>query len=162
MGRINKYSKKMNRYEAQSKQRARVEYATQGTGRYIYKNRLKATLQLPKPGLDGKKIVEPDEEWEGDSYFMRMVTETREAFLVREIVEEPKQEKPKEQPMNEQKLILDQPETVTVEGVVERVAVQPGPKPINETNPSRTSVSMPKDVLINEDPASGVEIILGD
>ena len=161
MGRINKYSKKLTRYEQQANKQKRIATATCGNGRYIYKNRLPATLQLPKPGLDGKKVVGPNEEWEGDDYFMFMVNKTREAFLVREIIEEPKEQPIQETKMPEEKLILDQPERVTTEGTVERIVTKPSAKPLHEANPGKAPVSMPKDVLINEDPSSGVEILLG-
>lgn len=61
--------------------------------------------------------------------------------------------------MNEQKLILDQPETVTTKGVVEQVVVEPL-KSLNEAKPAEASAS--DLALINEDPMSGIEIILRD
>lgn len=67
-----------------------------------------------------------------------------------------------EKAMNEQKLILDQPETVTTKGVVEHVVVEPvsvaPPKKVVETK----KIQGTEDVLLNEDPMAGIEIILRD
>jgi hypothetical protein len=56
------------------------------------------------------------------------------------------------------KLILDQPDCVTQKGKVEHVLVQPTKKPLNEVMPQ--DPSQPGDMLINEDPMDGVEIIM--
>jgi hypothetical protein len=59
----------------------------------------------------------------------------------------------------EKKLILDQPDTVTTEGTVEHVAgVDPLAQPLVET-----PQGLPKqDILLNEDPVDGVEIIVNE
>ena len=62
--------------------------------------------------------------------------------------------------MNEQKLILDQPDLVTNQGKVEHV-VAPNPKlqPINDAvNPNGSKA---QDVLLTEDPVEGLTIIRG-
>ncbi len=55
----------------------------------------------------------------------------------------------------EQKLILDQPNIVKQEGTIEHV-LPVKQKPLHEGIPNEEK----PDVLINEDPMSGVEIIL--
>ena len=61
--------------------------------------------------------------------------------------------------MQEQKLIVDQPETVTAEGTVEHVIPTAGLKPLAEGHPGEEQKAK-TDVLLNEDPLTGVEIIL--
>ena len=60
--------------------------------------------------------------------------------------------------MLEQKLILDQPDRVTNEGTVENV-VQQQPKKKVKQNESRQPKPAQPDVLLNEDPMAGVEIL---
>jgi hypothetical protein len=55
----------------------------------------------------------------------------------------------------ENKLILDQPSTVTANGTVEHVVAS---QTINEASPNASQ----KEVLLNETPLDGVEIIIGD
>jgi hypothetical protein len=107
---------------------------------------------LIKTAADGKtKEVPPNGTWEGDDYFMEHV-KRGEAVCVKELVS-PMAE---DQKMNEEKLILDQPEKVTTKGPVEHVIVEPT-QPLNE-NPSDPTAK-PKDKLLNEDPMAGVTII---
>ena len=73
---------------------------------------------------------------------------------VKQIIIPAEEERKKE--LMENKLILDQPETVTTEGVVERVVVSD--LPLNENDPQNDKT---KEVLINESPLDGVKIILG-
>ena len=128
-------------------------YKIKGYGLYEYQNRLNATLGLPKPLADGKtKTIAAGGKFEGDDYFMYMVpTELR----VLRVIIPADEERKKEMTMNNQKLILDQPETVTNEGVVEFVVSTD--LPLNENDPKNQTK---KEVLINEDPIDGVKIIL--
>ena len=159
MGRIQKHKKRVTRLEAQLNRKAQIAYRTQGTGLYIYRNRTQATLQLPKKSSDGKTVVGPNEEWQGDNYFMFMLSPpVSEAVLVKDISDTLQPQKQEKQQMNE-KLILDQPDKVTTEGTVEQVMVSKA-KPINEANPATKQVSS-KEVLLNDDASDGVEIILG-
>jgi hypothetical protein len=77
-----------------------------------------------------------------------------------EILPNPVENKPeilqKEQIMD--KLILDQPDRITTEGRVETVLVSPT-LPLNETPVDPTKE---KEVLINEDPMDGIEIVLNE
>ena len=60
---------------------------------------------------------------------------------------------------NEKQLILDQPDTITKAGKIERVVVTPDAKPLNDgVHPVAKTGN---EVLLTEDPLDGVEIILG-
>jgi hypothetical protein len=158
MGRINRTSKRVTKYEALAQQRERLEYKTKGEGLYLYRNRSKdATLELPKPLPNGQKTVGPLGEFQGDSYYMQLVR-TNLATLVREIIS-PAEEKA----MNEQKLILDQPERVTARGTVEHVLVEPNNDgtPVTPKTKTKKEHSKKKETLLNEAPVDGVEILLG-
>ena len=150
---VRRLSKKVSRFEALNQRQEKLERALKGEGLYVYRNRSKeADLDLPKPTKSGQVRVGPGEEWQGDNYYMHLVRSNM-ATLVREIYS-PDQEKV----MNEQKLLVDQPETVTAEGTVEHVVAQPGQVPLNEGQP--TEGQEETDVLLNEDPLGGVDIIL--
>ena len=82
-----------------------------------------------------------------------MLLVPQEAILVRTIIS-PQQER--EQKMKEEKLLLDQPEKVTVEGTVEQVVKNPVKK-LNET----PVVDPSQEVLLTEDPMDGVQILRG-
>jgi hypothetical protein len=157
MGKINRTSKRVTRYEALAQQRERLAYKTHGEGLYLYRNKSKdATLELPKPTATGQKVVGPLGEWQGDNYYMQLV-KTNLATLVREIIS-PAEEKA----MNEQKLILDQPDRVTSKGTVEHVLVEPNnavaePATTKKTKKEHTKK---KETLLNEAPVDGVEIVL--
>ena len=142
--------RKIARYEKITNYKDKVKAYQEGKGSFIYKNNTPGTLILPKISADGKSSVEKNETWTGDDYYMNMVP--AEAILL-EIIQE---KEAKMENVNEEKLILDQPETVTTEGVVERVVVSD--LPLNENDPQNDKT---KEVLINESPLDGVKIILG-
>jgi hypothetical protein len=108
---------------------------------------------LPKPAANGQKYVRPGDEFQGDSYFMEMV-KTNQVRLVRTLIT-PEQERGTK--MNEEKLICDQPDIVTTQGKVEHVVVTEK-KPLNESGKKQEATSQPE-VLINEDPLAGVDIL---
>ena len=129
------------------------EQAMHGEGLYVYRNNTSGSLDLPKPTASGMKHIQPGGEFQGDDYFMSLVR-TNELKFVRTIMT-PQQQK--EAKMQQEKLLLDQPDTVTPAGKIEHVVVT-APVPLNETTPSNGSPK--KDVLINEDPLSGVDILM--
>ena len=147
-----KRNKKLNKYERTAIRKKILEHKLSGKGEYIYRNNTKGTLDLPKDSLDGVKRVPLNGEWRGDDYFMHLVKKN-EARLVRTISQENK-----ENNMNE-KLIVDQPDTVTTEGTVEQVVVEKSKEVLAEGNPSDT-VKTNEDVLLTEDPVDGIEIII--
>lgn len=148
---MKKSNKKVNKLERQIQKKQTIEYYQNGVGLYLYRNRSNfASLELPKVSKDGKKWIQPNETWEGDSYFLSMVP--KEAVIVKTL----------EEPINEsketkvaEKLILDQPDQVTKTGKVEH-SVE-GDLPLNETNPEKNTKA--KEKLLTEDPLSGVTII---
>lgn len=120
---------------------------------YIFRNHKECSLILPKESLDGKKEVFPGETWKGDSYFLdNTVNKLHLAVVVEECVSSIK--KAEEQIM-EEKLILDQPATVTTKGIVEQVVVNDMVQ-LNEANPDEEKSTGEK--LICESPISGIEL----
>lgn len=154
---IKRQNKRVNRFQALARQKQEMEYKLKGEGLYVYRNASKiSTLDLPKPTATGKKVIQPLEVWEGDNYYMYMV-KNNEARLVRTIIT-PEEER--EKLMREQKLILDQPDVVTTEGVVERVVVELEKEELlTEEKPNKKTKK--RDTLINESPVDGIEIING-
>jgi hypothetical protein len=129
-----------------------IERNFAGTGHYIYQNKLDAHLTLPKATFDGRKVVPPKGKFEGDSYFMQLVKPPNGLLL---FIEEIKKEDKK---MEENKLILDQPDKVTDRGTVEHV--MDNSTPVQNINDSVDNKKKP-DVLLNEGPMDGIEIITG-
>jgi len=153
-----KYRPRLNRYERRVAQKEKLEHDLSGGGKYIYQNNTDGDLKLPKPTQQGITTVGPRNMFEGDSYYMKWVGSPMNMLRLVQVVEDVNQKKNEEKMMNEQKLILDQPDTVTTKGTVERVVVNPGQNVIND---SVKTQDPPKDILLNEDPLDGVEIILG-
>ena len=60
---------------------------------------------------------------------------------------------------NENQLLLDQPDTITNQGKIERVVVEPSLTPINDNTEQKGHPAT--EVLLTEDPVDGVTIILG-
>lgn len=139
--------KKTNKIERAEQKRMAVEYHQAGTGMYLFRNRSKvASLELPKVSADGKRWVDPQGTWKGDSYFMSMVP--KDAVLVESLEN-------KEETKMPEKLILDQPDQVTTAGRVEHT-VATEETAVNESTPQENKT---KDRLITEDPLAGVTII---
>jgi len=141
-----RHRKRLSKYERREEQKKIKQYHQKGEGLYVFRNRSnEATLSLLKPSADGKKMVGPNEEFEGDSYFFQMVPQ--EAILVKTI-------RGKGEKMDEQ-LILDQPDQVTSEGKVEHVVSD---ERLNEM-PEEGMEKSKSEVLLTEDPLDGVTII---
>lgn len=155
---MKKSSRKVNRLERAQQKKQALEYYQNGTGLYLFRNRSSfASLDLPKVSKDGKKWVQPNETWEGDSYYLSMVP--KEAIMVR-VIEEPKSNEclneNKENNKVDEKLILDQPDQVTNSGKVEHSV--DGELPLTETKPQKEEKNN-KEKLLTEDPLAGVTII---
>ena len=155
-----KYEKRMNKYEKRDAQREKHAKNFHGEGIYVFRNASAvATFDLPKPSISGTVRLQPNEEFQGDNYFMAYVG--KGLRLVREI-QAPlpvlqEQNEPKELIMETQKLILDQPDTISNQGTVEHIvtpAATPKPKKVNEQKKG-------SDVLLVEDPLQGIEILVG-
>lgn len=131
------------------------QQALAGSGLYLFQNNTNADLYLPKPGNNGSSLLLKGRTFEGDSYFFSLVR-TNQLKLIKELEITPPQEEPV---MTEQKLILDQPDRVTNEGAVEHVLSNPQPIKKKTKNESRSNPKAEPDVLLTEDPMSGVEIM---
>jgi hypothetical protein len=145
-----KSKRQQEREEKKKAQREASKRALDGIGLYRFRNHSRADLILPKPTNNGRKIIGPGKEFEGDSYFLKLV-KTHQLMLV-EVLDTGVEK------MNEETLILDQPQTFTTKGAVEHV-VQPQSKPLTEQAPQDEQPV--EDSLINEDPVDldGVQII---
>lgn len=150
---------KMNKYEKMELKNKKVEMALKGEGLYLYENNTKGTLLLPKAMANGSRELGPVDpkragsgRFQGDSYFMHLV-KTNELKLIQEIMP-PQVLQPKEEVMNEKKLILDQPERVTSEGVVETVMVSKKNEKMKKESKHES-----KEILLNEGPIDGIEIL---
>jgi len=139
--------RKLNKYQRRNLQMEKIKRAQSGKGLYIYRNNTSGDLSLPKPDVDGKTRVSPGDTWKGDDYFMFML-KSHEARLVETLSAEEMENK------MEEKLILEQPEQVTPEGVVEQVVSD---ELLTEETPTKDEG---KTVLLTEDPMDGVEILL--
>jgi hypothetical protein len=101
------------------------------------------------------------EEWEGDNYYMSLVKQGMAINVA--TIRTPEEERIK---MNENKLILDQPATVTVKGAVEHVVVdqlavnkQAVPQPKKKDKLVEQPLVDSNEVLLTEDPLEGVTIL---
>jgi hypothetical protein len=150
---------KLSKYEAIEYRKKKHENDFKGEGLFVFRNANKADLMLPKPAKNGVKMIGPGKEFQGDSFFMEMV-KTNQLRLVKTLIT-PEQERGI---MTEEKLILDQPETITTQGTVEHVVSATPVKPLNEQEKSCCGScgcggGGNKEVLINEDPLEGVDIL---
>lgn len=133
--------------------------ALKGEGHYIYRNSSKSTLLLMKPAFDGRKEIPPGDTWEGDSYFIGLV-KMGDARLVEQI----KTPESEQNMLNEETLILDQPDTITTAGKVEHVVEEDGLEishKISLKNKKKKINEQPTEegVLLTEDPLEGIQIL---
>lgn len=146
--------KKVNKIERSILRKEKLSQVQSGSGLFLFKNKTNASLQLPKRSSDGKIWVEANQTWEGDSFFIKMIP--KEAMLVKKIKD------PEEEKMQEEKLILDQPDQITNEGKIEHVVEDE--VIINEVKnktkrKTKSESNKNKDKLITENPIEGVTII---
>lgn len=147
---------RLTKQEKREAQAEKVRQAFSGTGRFVYKNCTKGTLSLTKPAMNGSRQVAPGAEFEGDSYFMQFTKPPENVLAFVRVIESSTPNPVLTEGVNmENKLILDQPNTVTANGTVEHVVAN---QTINEAIPDANQ----KEVLLNETPLDGVEIIIGD
>jgi len=162
-----KYSQRMNRHERRQVHAAKLASNMSGTGLYVYENNTDSDLKLPKAAKNGIRLVGPRKRFEGDSYFLRwvgaplnllrLIEEVLPKMTTQEIAEQIANSENKEKTMSE-KLILDQPDTITNKGKVEHIVGDNTMKPLNDSsNPAKQN----QDVLLNENPLDGVAIIKG-
>ena len=146
-----------------------------------------ASIQLFKKSVEGKLWIEPGQTWTGDSSFLKMVPREaslvktienpqKNKQIIKENVEENTEKKIesqkvnkevtkkksrkkniKEKNMNEEKLLLDQPDQISTEGTLEHV-VKPSTKQTKKVKKNEQNENT-EDALLTEDPLSGVTII---
>ena len=122
-----------------------------GKGVYIFENITNSDFLLPKPNLDNKKFVAPKQKFRGDSYFLNLV-KTRMLRLVKVV------DNGEDKIMNENKLILDQPDIVKNSGKVEHVQVN---NPNVQLNDNVDNVEKKQEnVLLTEDPIGSIQIVI--
>jgi len=150
-------------YERREMRAAKLEKALHGQGLYVYENNSGGDLILPKATASGLKKVGMGQQFQGDSYFMGML-KTNELKLIKTLVTPEQENKMKMEQLErekEQKLLLDQPDTIKGVGKVEYVV--PTDTPMNEAPTPAQPIATPEpeseEKLINEDPVDGVDII---
>lgn len=147
--------RKFNRYEKKQIQHDHMVKAMHGEGLYLYENNTDAELTLPRPTSSGLRVIEGRNQFQGDNYYMQMVR-TGHLRLIKEL-QSPAEEKAVKEKAMEEKLILDQPDTVTSKGKVEHVVDQDVPvQKLNEADEDQ------QEVLLNESPVDDGFVIVGD
>lgn len=140
--------RKFNKYEKQTVRREAIQQAMAGEGLYLYENKSNADLTLPRPTKSGLRIIGPKKQFQGDNYYMQLVR-SGHLRLLKEL-QSPEQERAAM--LNEEKLILDQPDTVTAKGKVEHVVdKKTALQKLNEGDGDPQ-----EEVLLNEGPAGFV------
>lgn len=147
--------KRLTRSEKKEQRAQRLQNDMQGSGLFVFENNTDADLKLPKRTMSGARSVAARQRFQGDSYFLNWVGPPMGLLrLIEQIIPVDNKNTNQEiEVMNETKLILDQPDTVTTKGKIEHVVSQPN-QVINDSNQNEPSA----DVLLNEGPLDGVEI----
>lgn len=144
--------------ELRAFQQVKVEEALKGEGLYVFRNNTSGDFKLPRPTKSGQTEVAFGKTFQGDSYYLKLVP--RQLRLVK-VIEEPKKESTEvdatytitEEVKMEEKLILDQPSTVTNKGTVEQVVAKP------ETKLSEAKNNEPPVDTLLTDAADGFTIV---
>ena len=149
--------RKFNKFEKKEMRSQMIQNALAGEGLYLYRNNTQADITLPRPTNSGLRVLEKSAEFQGDNYYMQMVRSGL-LRLVKELQSPESQRKAlEESKMNEQKLILDQPDMITEQGKVEHVVSNQKPvQKLNEQNKEKQP-----DILLNEDPVDSGFVIVG-
>ncbi len=109
---------------------------------FVYKNFNRDETRLPEPNRDGQNIIPPTGEFVGDSRFFPLLRNGR-LKLIKEV----------ESQMQPEKLMIEQPPTVTHQGQVEFVKTPDGQYLTEEERKK-------KEKILSEDPMSGVRLLL--
>tara|TARA_Y100000034_G_C6800987_1_gene359269 strand:+ start:231 stop:689 length:459 start_codon:yes stop_codon:yes gene_type:complete len=148
--------RKFTKHEKKVLQAAHVEEALKGEGLYLFENNTNADLTLPRPTKSGCRAVGPKPaQFQGDDYYMQLVRQGHLRLI--KVLQTPEQERAvNEGNMEQEKLILDQPDIVTEQGEIEHV--------INTNTPIQKldeGDDQPKpDVLLNEAPVDDGFVIV--
>jgi len=157
--------KRLNRLERRQEHKIKLAANLAGSGIFVFENNTNGHLTLPKPTNSGKRVIAPKEQFQGDSYFMGLVKAPNNLLKFIKTIAEKETNQTQttslvESNMNEQKLILDQPDRVTSEGTVEQIVAKGPMQKLNDAAVNEKK-DMKKDVLLTEEPMDGIEIILG-
>jgi len=147
--------RKFTRAEKKVVQAQMLKEAMHGEGLYLFENNTNADLTLPRPTKSGCRSVAPRSQFQGDNYYMQMVQQGHLRLI--KVLQTPEQERAiHEGTMEQEKLILDQPNIVTEHGEVEHV--------INTNTPLQQLAEgddQPKpNVLLNESPVEDGFVIV--
>lgn len=110
---------------------------------FVYKNFNRDEVKLPEPNREGQYIISPNGEFTADSRYFSLLKLGR-LKLIREV---------EQQIMPKEKLITEQPPTVTNAGVVEYV-VKDDKQQLNEGEKKK------KEKVLTENPLGGVKLLL--
>jgi len=154
-----KKQQKIDKFTLRELKRQKREDALKGDGEYLFVNNTRGELNLLKKPIKSPVpmnpcVIPPGQTFVGDSYFLNMM-KTGEIRLI-EVLKPAESERTGI--MEENKLILDQPNRFTNQGQTEHVAPAESPKTLIENKPVKQPAV---DKLITEDPLEGVEILLG-
>jgi hypothetical protein len=144
---------KLNKYEMRKIRSEKLKQDLHGEGLYIYENNTDGDMMLPRPTASGLSKVGPRAQFQGDNYYMSLV-KSNQCKLIKELVSPEQERKMKE---DKDKLILDQPDMITEQGKVEFEVQDDQVQPLNEVGADEEAQP---EVLLNEDPIDGVDIIL--
>ncbi len=149
--------RKFNKYEKKEIRSQVLANALHGEGMYLFENNTKADLTLPRPTKSGLRSVGPKQQFQGDNYYMQMVKQGHLRLI--KVLQTPEQERALQEATMQQddKLILDQPDTIKEHGKVEHI--------VNKNVPARQldeGDNQPQpDVLLNEGPVDDGFVIVG-
>lgn len=151
---------KLNRYQRRAMQAEKLKQDLGGSGIYIYENNTDGDLTLPKPTNSGIRVVQARKRFQGDSYFLKYVGKPMNLLRLIEVVQPANTQIITEanDMNNEKQLILDQPDTITHQGKIERVVTEPNQIPINDATIQKAQEN--PEILISENPIDGIEIII--
>lgn len=151
----------ISKYERRELRAAKLAKALHGEGLYIYENNSGGDMILPKATASGLSKIGAGQQFQGDSYFMSLV-KSNELRLIKTLVTPDQERKMKLEQVErekEQKLLLNQPDTIKSVGKVEYVV--PTDVPVNETPTPAQPIAEPgEEKLLLEDPIDGVDIVL--
>lgn len=151
---------RLSRYDKRLLQAEKKKHDMGGSGIYVYENNTDADLKLPKPTESGIRTVGPRKRFQGDSYFLNWVGSPMNLLRLIDTVVPRNSQKLQEQTMNEKQLLLDQPDTITHQGKIERVIAEPV-QTLTDNTANHEQKKPAVDVLLNENPLDGLEIIVG-
>lgn len=159
--------RKFNKYEKKEIRSQALANALHGEGLYLFENNTKADLSLPRPTKSGLRAIGPKggpkAQFQGDNYYMQLVRQGHLRLI--KVLQTPEQERAlaEQEELNEatmsqdNKLILDQPDTFKQTGKVEHVVNKAVPaQKLNEDDGQKQP-----DVLLNESPIDDGFVIVG-